>query len=368
MAVQANTLDVFLTDRCNMACRNCCVAMNRGPAHRLGWEALRAALDLFLDRVLAPGGKTVLFAGGEPLLDPSLVLRAAEHLEARRRGGAPRVTTLVHTNGTLLTPELFAALRERGVQVTVSLDGGAHTNDRYRRFASAARGSAFEAVWARLSALPREGLGVNVVVRPDGLEHLLGELRAFHEAGLRSIDLWVDYFSEWDEAALGALAKFFAGLKEFYVPLWRGGVPFEIPMLRHALLNARALAAGQAWWRECGKLVLGADGRFYACEGSLAVPYGGAADARIGTPGGTVDWEKRALAMARADARLAPLGAERRWQHVCPRVYARVAELSGRELGPLIENLHRVSEVYCGGLMTLVGALKENAAFRAAYL
>lgn len=368
MAAQANTLDVFLTDRCNMACSNCCVAMNRGPAHRLGWDALRRALDLFLDRVLAPGEKTVLFAGGEPLLDPSLVLRAADHLAARRRGGAPRVTTLVHTNGTLITPALFAALRERGVQVTVSLDGGPRTNDRYRRFASAARGSAYEAVWARLSALPREGLGVNVVLRPDGLEHLLAEIRGFHEAGLKSIDLWVDYFSQWDEAGIGALAKFFSGLKEYYAARCGDSLPFDIPMLRHAVLNARAVAAGRAWWRDCGKLVLGADGRFYACEGSLAVPYGGAADARIGEPGGAVDWDKRAAFMARADAGLAALGAETRWQHVCPRVYARVAELSGRALAPLIDNLHRVSDVYCGGLMTLVGALKGNAAFRAAYL
>ena len=368
MTASANTLDVFLTDRCNMACRNCCVALNRGPAHRLGWDSLRAALDLFLDRVLAGGDKTVLFAGGEPLLSPDLVLKAAEHVRKRRSAGGPPVAVQVFTNGTLLTPALFGRLREAGVSVTVSLDGGPRTNDRYRRFASAARGSAYEAVWARLAALPREGLGLNVVLRPDGLEHLLGEVRAFHEAGFASIDLWVDYFSSWDEAGLAALARFFAGLKEYYVARTGARIPFDIPMLRHAVLNARARAGGRAWWEACGKLVLGADGSFYACEGSLAVPYGQAADQRIGEPGGGVDWGKRDAYMARAGAALEALGARERWQHVCPRVYFRVAEQSGAELAPLLDNLHRVSDVYCGGLMTLVGALRGNPAFRAAYL
>lgn len=368
MIAQANTLDVFLTDRCNMSCRNCCVAMNKGPAHRLRWEPLRAALDLFLDRVLSKGGKTVLFAGGEPLLDPELVLRSAAHLRRRQRSGGRPVEVLLHTNGTLLTPELFARLREADVQVTVSLDGGPRTNDRYRRFASAARGSAYQAVWKRVSGLPREGLGLNVVLRPDGLEHLLGEVQEFHRTGFKDIDLWIDYFSAWDEAGLVALARFFAGLKDYYVAHTAEAIPFDIPMLRHVVLNARARATGRAWWEQCEKLVLGADGSFYACEGSIAVPYGQASEQRIGEPERGVDWEKRQAYMARAGAALEALGARERWQHVCPRVYFRVAEQSGRTLGPLLDNLHAVSEVYCGGLMTLVGALRGNAAFRKAYL
>lgn len=368
MIAEANTLDVFLSDRCNMACRNCCVALNKGPAHRLAWEPLRAALDLFLDRVLAPGGKTVLFAGGEPLLDPELILKAAGHLRRRRQGGGPPLEARVYTNGTLLTPELYARLSGEGVSVTVSLDGGPLTNDRYRRFASAARGSAYAAVWKRLAALPRAGLGLNVVLRPDGLEHLLGEIQAFHEQGFLSVDLWVDYFSVWDAPSLLTLADFFSGLKDYYVSQTGERIPFDIPMLRHVVLNARARAGGRAWWEACGKLVLGADGSFYACEGSLAAPYGRDVAPRIGDPQSGVDWGKRQAYLEGAGAAVEALGARERWQHVCPRVYYRVAEESGVRLAPLIENLHRVSDVYCAGLMTIVGALRGNAAFRAAYL
>lgn len=368
MIARANTLDVFLTDRCNMACRGCCAATNKGPAHRLSWEPLRAALDLFLDRVLAPAGKSVIFAGGEPLLEPELLLKAAEHLQGRRRAGGPPVTAQVFTNGTLLTPELFARLRGAGASVTVSLDGGPLTNDLYRRFSSAARGSAYDAVWSRVAELPRGGLGLNVVLRPDGLKHLLSEVRAFHERGFGAIDLWVDYFAAWDDAALGGLARFFAGLKEHYLAHTADRIAFDIPMFRHVVHAARARAVGRAWWQECGKLVLGADGSFYACEGCLAAPYGVEAGQRIGDPVGGVDWEKRAACLERTDAALAGIGARNRWQHVCPRLYVRVAEQLGREVAPLIENLHRVSEVYCAGLMTIVGALRGNAAFRAAYL
>ncbi|MBI2362328.1 MAG: hypothetical protein HYV15_02960 [Elusimicrobia bacterium] len=149
------------------------------------------------------------------------------------------------------------------------------------------------------------------------------------------------------------MARFFIELRAWCRSEFGGALPFEVPMAGHAMLNARALSAGSAWWRRCDKLVLGPDGSFYDCEGCLAFPPEEVSGHRIGTGSSGVDWGARAAYMDRAASALDSHGAGRRWQHVCPRVYFRVAEQSKAPLEPLLENLHRVSEVFCGGFAAL---------------
>ncbi|MBI5594627.1 MAG: 4Fe-4S cluster-binding domain-containing protein [Elusimicrobia bacterium] len=356
-ATGPGTLDVFLNNRCNLACVNCCVAVAKKPGEgrRISWDDLRGGIDYFLDDVPAPLPKTVLFAGGEPLLDAPLLLRAVEHIRAKAAPG-PEPVIMVFTNGTLLEPGLYERLRRERVRVFVSLDGRAASNDRYRRFRSGPPRSVFDAVSRRLEGLPRDALAVNMVVRPEMLPELLGDLRWFHAQGIKTLDVWLDYFSQWSESDIARLARFFVDLKAWCRSEFGGALPFEVPMSSHALLNARALSVRTAWWRRCDKLVLGPDGSFYDCEGCLAFRPEEVAGHRIGSGSTGVDWAARGAYMDRAAAVLDSHGAGARWQHVCPRVYYRVAEQTAAPLGPLLENLHRVSEVFCGGFAALARA------------
>ena len=353
------TLDIFLNNRCNLACTNCCVHLAKAPGEgrRIRWDDLRAGIDYFLESVPSALPKTVLFAGGEPLLDAPLLLRAAEHVRSRSAAG-PEPVILLFTNGTLLEPALYERLRALRVRVFVSLDGRAASNDRYRRFRAASGRSVFGEVSRRLAGLPRDALAVNCVVRPEMVPELLGDLRWFHSQGIRTLDLWLDYFSQWNDGDIAALARFFLDLKAWCRRDFGGALPFEVPMARHARRNALDMAGGRSWWRTCDKLVLGPDGSFYDCEGCLAFPEGEIGGHRIGSGMSGVDWAARSAYMDRAAGALDALGAGARWQHVCPRVYFRVAEQQNAPLAPLLDNLHRVSEVFCGGFASLSRAAR----------
>ena len=83
------------------------------------WDTARAALDVCLARRALDF--SVEFNGGEPLLEPDLLRRCIEYVEARR--GESAVRFFLTTNGTLITHEMLEFLVAHDVGLQISLDG-----------------------------------------------------------------------------------------------------------------------------------------------------------------------------------------------------------------------------------------------------
>lgn len=112
-----------VTRSCNLKCVHCYTdSENRKYPDELTGEEARRLLDNLADfRIPA-----LLFSGGEPLLRADFFELAAY---ARRRG----LRTVLSTNGTLLTAENVARLKELGfTYVGISLDGMKEAHDRFR--------------------------------------------------------------------------------------------------------------------------------------------------------------------------------------------------------------------------------------------
>ena len=109
--------------RCNLRCVHC-YSHSRDKEYT---DELTHEQGLKLIDDLAQFGVPVLlFSGGEPLMRPD-ILELIAH--ARKQG----LRAVISTNGTLITPELAAQLKEFGLSyVGVSLDGLEETNDRFR--------------------------------------------------------------------------------------------------------------------------------------------------------------------------------------------------------------------------------------------
>jgi len=104
-----------LTRRCNLECAHCYISA--GPTERATSELDTATCLRIVDELLAVNPAPLLIlSGGEPLLRDDLTV-IARHASTR---GA---TVVVGTNGTLLTDERIAALKDAGVRgVAVSVD------------------------------------------------------------------------------------------------------------------------------------------------------------------------------------------------------------------------------------------------------
>jgi AdoMet-dependent heme synthase len=115
-----------LTQRCNLACAHCYISA--GDWHGTDGDLSTAECRRIADEILAvnPAPMFVL-SGGEPLLRDDLEA-IAEHASGR---GA---TVVVGTNGTLLTDDRVASLRDAGVQgFALSIDSlDPRYHDRFR--------------------------------------------------------------------------------------------------------------------------------------------------------------------------------------------------------------------------------------------
>ena len=111
------------TKQCNLYCDHCYAAAETEPAPG---EMSTAEGKRFLDELAEFGAPVVLFSGGEPLVREDLVELVAHASDAGLR-------PVLSTNGTLLTEERAAALREAGLKyVGVSVDGMPERNDAFR--------------------------------------------------------------------------------------------------------------------------------------------------------------------------------------------------------------------------------------------
>jgi len=152
------------TRRCNLKCIHC-YASSRDQEYP--GELTTAEGKRFLEDLAAFGVPTVLFSGGEPLLRPDLFELMAH---AREQG----LRTVLSTNGTLITPDQAARIREVGcAYVGISLDGLEKTHDRVR----ATRG-AFEQALQGLRHCQAAGLrvGLRFTLHKLNLEDLPGVL------------------------------------------------------------------------------------------------------------------------------------------------------------------------------------------------
>jgi hypothetical protein len=131
--------------------------------------------------------------------------------------------------------------------------------------------------------------------------------------------------------------------------------------------NLRQNKAGVRWWHDCHNVVLGPEGKFYACDKPLALPIGTAAGQYVGDAAKGMEWEKRSelLAGAREFVEQRGEGAD---EVFCPMGVYFFAQEKGVEPAPLLDNFHRVAQVFGEGLGELVAECERFPAFQDIYL
>lgn len=153
------SLQLHLTERCNLACLHC--HFSASPAKTLDLPVAKA-LDLVSESA-SLGSRLLILSGGEPLLHPGLkrIMRAASR----------KMEVQLATNGTLIDDawaDFLAALRP---EIQISLDGpDAPTHDAVR-----GRG-AFSAAMAAINRLAKRGLAgkliLSTAMQSDNLDRL----------------------------------------------------------------------------------------------------------------------------------------------------------------------------------------------------
>jgi uncharacterized protein len=119
-----------LVGYCNLACRYCYDYNQATFRQRMPAAIAEAAIAQALAR--APGGLTILFHGGEPLLEFDLIRRLVAFARREAAQAGRQVVFGIQTNGTQFTSEIVDFLLAEDFAVGVSLDGPEDVNDSLR--------------------------------------------------------------------------------------------------------------------------------------------------------------------------------------------------------------------------------------------
>jgi uncharacterized protein len=147
--LRLRTLVLMLTTSCNLACRYCyedreegCVppADGGGAPREMSPESVRESVRFLLEHSGENRKVSVVLFGGEPLLRFPILPAAVHDARAMASARGKEISFSLTTNGTLVTREIAAFLRENRISVCVSIDGPREVHDVNRPYASG-RGS-----------------------------------------------------------------------------------------------------------------------------------------------------------------------------------------------------------------------------------
>jgi len=166
-------VSLALTHDCNLACTYCYAGEKRRDS--MSAEIADRAID-FAFSFGAPKLQLGFF-GGEPLIEWDLLQAAALRAEGKAQAADTELQKTVTTNGTLLTSDRVAWLREHDFYPALSLDGNRAMHDVTRPHCAGR--SSFEATRRGLKLLQEWFPEVEVIVVPDpaNVKHLAESVR-----------------------------------------------------------------------------------------------------------------------------------------------------------------------------------------------
>ncbi|MDJ0839171.1 MAG: radical SAM protein [Acidobacteriota bacterium] len=260
-------MTLSLTHRCNLACRYCYAG--RKFKRDMSPETARAAIDLAW-RNTRPGDVIDMgFFGGEPLLCLDLMETCTDYIDFKQHNDTPHPVSLkATTNGTLLDEGIVDFLKQKKVNLCVSIDGTREIHDVNRVFPNG-KGS-FALVIANLREyLERlEGVQVNAVYGPDSLSSLPRTLALFEEIDAYAVHFNADINASWTAEAVTLYDPVFQELAERYIASFERGREMALN-----LIDSKIVLFMKGGYEPCDRCQMGDNelavapsGNIYACE------------------------------------------------------------------------------------------------------
>lgn len=127
---------LIVTDRCNLNCKYCFVKNSKDRDYidsDMTFTIAKKAIDLYAEVVSKREAfeRTIVFYGGEPLLNFNLIEASLNYIElCKKNGKIPFDTKLsLITNGICLSESIVTVLKKYNVTVGISIDGGVEETD-----------------------------------------------------------------------------------------------------------------------------------------------------------------------------------------------------------------------------------------------
>ena len=198
------TMYLIVTDCCNLDCKYCFINQNIPDGYKhtvMSFDIGMEAVDMFfanLDRNppdYAKRKKTILFYGGEPLINFTLIRHLVEYIEVSYKKVLADMGELfqmsIVTNGTLIDKEMAAFMAARNnFLVSISIDGMEDVHNQCRQHANG-QGSFAETMkgYEVLRQAGKEAVGVSTTIDEHNIDRLPDLLELQKRHGFASVNM-----------------------------------------------------------------------------------------------------------------------------------------------------------------------------------
>ncbi|NTU42097.1 MAG: radical SAM protein [Nitrospirales bacterium] len=199
-------IELFLTDGCVLDCDYC--FLKKGRHHhlrnRMSREVAEKAVDFLLGASREATDLSILFFGGEPLLELPLIRETTVYAEKRAAEENKTISFTMTTNGILLDEEKLEFLRDHHVRFLLSIDGNREAHDRHRKLASGA--GSFTTIMEKIPLIKeyQPWLGARMTISPDIVEHLSASFIELAERGINQFLISPAEGVTWTDADMEA--------------------------------------------------------------------------------------------------------------------------------------------------------------------
>ncbi len=255
---------LFLNHQCNLRCIYC--YGGEKFSQKMPVTTMQKALDLlYQDEEKA----RLVFFGGEPLLEFSLIQRAVEEaLALAKKLKKPPPSFSITTNGTLLTAEKIDFFQRHAFHLAISLDGIREAHEHTRPFANGH--SSFDLVVANsrqaLQKIP--SADVIAVIDPLNVSYLADSFDFFLELGFRNINFNFNYSASWEGEDWNNFERALEKLGERYLHHYARQLNFWLNLFDSKIISY--LKSGYSCHDRCkfglGEVTVAPSGRLYPCD------------------------------------------------------------------------------------------------------
>jgi len=184
---------VMLTDDCNFACKYCFVESQLPTTHsfsKMDPETASWAIDKFSEWSASQFVRSIIFCGGEPLLNRSAFYTALDRIDYHIEQGtlSNDLKLQLITNGSLVDEELVCVAKKHNLKVSVSIDGKPeyHNASRLSRHGKDTHEGAIRGF--RMLQAGGITVGVSMTITQKHIGHLLENVQwMIDELGIKSI-------------------------------------------------------------------------------------------------------------------------------------------------------------------------------------
>lgn len=193
-------LELMVTHDCNMRCDYCYGTQSDGAEDQapylygsysrgMSFETAKEGVDFIFDVSGPLKELSVIFFGGEPLLELGLLRKITHYIRKKESETGKTVRLSLSTNGMLLSQETVSFLKQNRISCQVSMDGDSKTHNRHRLLCDG-RGSydsVLPGIKRLLSARPGK-VSVRATMSHVNL-NLLETVKFLHNLGFGSVHI-----------------------------------------------------------------------------------------------------------------------------------------------------------------------------------